>query len=100
METAHSKYRLNLRTIHFLYNCRLVETELFVFCEETRQTVPHLFCDCNKVNSIWPKIYGQLNVQSGKVSDLYGRCILLGIKNIDFLYKLNFANRKISYLFL
>jgi hypothetical protein len=83
---------------HILYNSRLVETELCVFCEETNDTILHLFCDCNKVNNIWLKIYVQLHVQCGRVSDLFGRCILLGIENIDFLCKFNFANRKNSYL--
>ena len=71
---------------YILYNSRLVETELYVFCEETKDTILHLFCDCNKVNKIWLKIYVQLHVQCGRVYDLYGRCIRLGIENIDFLY--------------
>jgi hypothetical protein len=44
------QYKLLHRTIPtntFLYKCRLVETELCAFCEETRETILHLFCDCN-----------------------------------------------------
>ena len=50
------------------------------------------------MNNIWLKIYVQLHVQCERVYDLYGRCILLGIENIDFLCKFNYANRKNSYL--
>jgi hypothetical protein len=48
------QYKLLHRTIHtktFLYTCRLVETDLCVFCGETRETIMHLFCDCNIVKT-------------------------------------------------
>jgi hypothetical protein len=70
----------------FLYKCRLVETELCAFCGETRETILHLFCDCNIVKNIWLKIYEQLQIRCGGLSGLSGRDILLGIENVDYLY--------------
>jgi hypothetical protein len=52
------QYKFLHRTIltnTFLYKCRLVETELCAFCGETRETILHLFCDCNIVKNIWLK---------------------------------------------
>ena len=46
------QYKLLHRTIRtnkFVYTCRLVETELCAFCGETRETILHLFSDCNIV---------------------------------------------------
>ena len=83
------QYKLLHRTIPtntFLYKCRLVETELCAFCGETRETILHLFCDCNIVKNIWLKIYEQLQIRCGGLSGLSGRDILLGIENVDYLY--------------
>ena len=62
------QYKLLHRTIPtntFLYKCRLVETEWCAFCGETRETILHLFCDCNIVKNIWLKIYEQLQIRCG-----------------------------------
>ena len=83
------QYKLLHRTIPtnaFLYKCRLVETELCAFCGETRETLLHLFCDCNIVKNIWLKIYEQLQIRCGGLAGLSGRDILLGIENVDYLY--------------
>ena len=83
------QYKLLHRTIPtntFLHKCKLVETELCAFCGETRETILHLFCDCNIVKNIWLKIYEQLQIRCGGLAGLSGRDILLGIENVDYLY--------------
>jgi hypothetical protein len=78
------QYKFLHRTIltnTFLYKCRLVETELCVFCGETRETILHLFCDCNIVKNIWLKIYEQLQIRCEVLCGLSRRDILLGIEN-------------------
>jgi hypothetical protein len=83
------QYKLLHRTIPtnaFLYKCRLVETDLCASCGETRETILHLFCDCNIVKNIWLKIYEQLQIRCGGLAGLSGRDILLGIENVDYLY--------------
>ena len=83
------QYKFLHRTIltnTFLYKCRLVETELCAFCGETRETILHLFCDCNIVKNIWLKIYEQLQIRCGGLSGLSRRDILLGIENVNYLY--------------
>jgi hypothetical protein len=83
------QYKFLHRTIltnTFLYKCRLVETELCAFCWETRETILHLFCDCNIVKNIWLKIYEQLQIRCGGLSGLSRRDILLGIENVNYLY--------------
>ena len=83
------QYKLLHRTIPtntFLYKCRLVETELCAFCGETRETILHLFCDCNIVKNILLKIYEQLQIRCGGLAVLPERDILLGIKNVEYLY--------------
>jgi hypothetical protein len=84
----------------FLYKCRLVETELCAFCGKTRETILYHFCDNNIVKNFWIKIYEQLQIRCGGFSCLSRRDILLGIENVDYLYKFNSANYKILYLFL
>jgi hypothetical protein len=81
------QYNLLHRTIPtntFLYKCRLVETELHAFCGETKETILHLFCDCNIVYNIWLKIYEQLQIRC--LSGLSMIDILLGIEHLDYLY--------------
>jgi hypothetical protein len=61
----HKLLHRTIPTNTFLYKCRLVETELCAFCGETRDTILHLFCDCNIVKNIWLKIYEQLQIRCG-----------------------------------
>ena len=50
------KYKILLRiliTNSFLFKCKLKETQLCIFCNETKETILHLFWECNIVTSLW-----------------------------------------------
>jgi hypothetical protein len=45
------KYRI-LSTNSLLIKCKLKETQLCNFCNETKETILHLFWECNIVKSL------------------------------------------------
>jgi len=42
-----------LSTNSLLFKCKLKETQLCNFCNETKETILHLFWECNIVKSLW-----------------------------------------------
>ena len=45
-----------LATNDFLYKCKVKETHLCSFCNETKETLLHLFWDCFHVKNLWFEI--------------------------------------------
>ena len=50
------QYKILLKiliTNSFLFKCKLKETQLCILCNETKETILHLFWECNIVTSLW-----------------------------------------------
>ena len=45
-----------LPTNSYLYKCNLKETELCNFCQETKETILHLFLECTVSKKLWLQI--------------------------------------------
>jgi len=42
-----------LSTNSLLFKCKLKETQLYNFCNEAKETILHLFWECNFVKGLW-----------------------------------------------
>jgi hypothetical protein len=51
-----------LITNSFLYKCGLKETELCTFCTETKESLVHIFWECNYVWNFWLSIGNFLKI--------------------------------------
>ena len=70
----------------FLNKCKLCESELCSFCGETRETVLHIFCECNVVKNIWLLISNRFQERCGLTVSLSICDIILGINDIGKLF--------------
>ena len=53
-----------LITNSFLYKCQLKETDLCTFCTETKESLVHIFWECNYVPNFWLVIGNFLKICS------------------------------------
>jgi hypothetical protein len=51
-----------LITNSFLHKCGLKETELCTFCTETKESIVHIFWECNYVRNFWLAIGNFLKI--------------------------------------
>jgi hypothetical protein len=67
-----------LITNSFLYKCGLKETELCTFCTETKESLVHIFCECNYVRKFWLAIGNFLKI-CGVSLPFNAKDIILGL---------------------
>ena len=58
----HKLIQRILITNSFLYKCGLKETELCTFCTETKESLVHIFWECNYARNFWLSIGNFLNI--------------------------------------
>ena len=67
-----------LITNSFLYKCGLKETELCTFCTETKESLVHIFWECNYVRNFWLSI-GNFLIICGLGLPFNAKDIILGL---------------------
>ena len=67
-----------LTTNSFLFKCKLKETELCTFCQESKETVSHLLWDCPRIRNFWIKINEHLENTCNITLPLSKTDVLLG----------------------
>lgn len=72
-----------LSTNSFLYKCKLKETHLCSFCNETKETIDHLFWVCHIVKSFWFEINDFLKTQCHFHLTLSAQNVLIGSPIMD-----------------
>ena len=77
-----------LSTNNYLMKCKLKETSLCTFCNETKETIIHLFWDCSQIRSLWLEfadfIYSTCNLRL----NVSARNIILGCETESALVNL------------
>ena len=71
-----------LITNFFLYKCRLKETELCTFCTETKESLVHIFWECNYVRNFWLAIGNFLKI-CGVSLPFNAKDIILGLTELN-----------------
>ncbi len=79
----------------FLYKCNLKETELCTFCSETKETLYHIFWECNVVKNFWLFIKNWLN-ELGILIPFNAKELIFGV-NENHLYR-NMINNVLLFL--
>lgn len=72
-----------LATNSFLFKCRLKETELCSFCQETKETIVHLFWDCMIIKNLWIDLTKLLEESCDVIIPSSVQDIILGSNQID-----------------
>ena len=72
-----------LSTNSLLYKCRLKETHLCSFCNETKETILHLFWDCCVVKNLWLEISELFQNRCSFFLCLTERNVILGSETAD-----------------
>jgi hypothetical protein len=67
-----------LITNSFLYKCGLKETELCTFCTETKESLVHIFWECNYVRNFWLSVGNFLKI-CGLSLPFNAKDIILGL---------------------
>ena len=73
-----------LSTNSLLFKCKLKETHLCSFCNETKETILHLFWDCYIIRSLWFEIADILRRLCDITLPLSAQHIIFGSELCDF----------------
>lgn len=67
------QYKINLRILYtnsLLLKCKLSETELCSYCFETKESLIHLFFECNLVRTLWLQLRDELRSKCNITMDI------------------------------
>ena len=67
-----------------LFKCKLKETQLCKFCNETKETISHLFWECNIVKSLWLEMAEILKNKCNVEIPISAQHIILGSDMLDY----------------
>ena len=84
-------------TNSFLYKCKLKETELCSFCNETRETLLHLFYSCSITRNLWLELANYIREKFNLDFPADGSEIILGNNNDNFLPAVNSIVLMVKY---
>lgn len=104
-ETKNNKINmLQFKILHrivatntFLLKCNKKETELCSFCNETRETITHLFFSCNLVRNIWLATKSYFNDEFNLDFPMGEREIILGCNSERYSPSINSVILMIKY---
>ena len=80
------QYKILQRTLstnNLLYKCKLKETQLCSFCNETKETIEHIFWECYIVKNFWFQLVDTLHSNCNYELLISKQNILLGSDIID-----------------
>ena len=80
-------YKILHRTLYansLLFKCKLKETQLCNFCNETKETILHLFWECNIVTSLWMEMAEILKNKCNVELAILAQDIILGTDGLDY----------------
>ena len=77
-----------LSTNNYLMKCNLKETSLCTFCNETRETLIHIFWDCSIVKSLWLEFADFVFSECNLTFPVSAKNIILGSENSNTLVNL------------
>ena len=80
-----------LCTNSLLYKCKLKETQLCTFCNESKETVLHLFWDCSVVKTLWLELSEHFQRLCGIMIPMSHIHIILGSELLDSSINLFFV---------
>ena len=72
-----------LATNSFLYKCHLKETHMCTFCTETKETILHLFWECNIVRNLWLEIVEEFKDRCNLEIPVSSLSVILGSEDFD-----------------
>ena len=72
-----------LSTNSFLFKCKLKETNLCTFCNETNETIEHLFWECNITKNLWFEIADIFQNRCNITLPVSAHTIMLGADDLD-----------------
>ena len=65
---------------------KIANSPICTFCNNERETIIHLFCNCNIVENLWNEISTWMNRKLNCEIKLDNKLIILGYLNMDKLY--------------
>ncbi len=72
---------LTVNTNALLFECNLKETNLCTFCNETRETITHLFWECQTIRNFWMEIKTTFNNTCDIDIPVSAEIVILGSEN-------------------
>ena len=81
----------------FLFKAGIVACDRCTFCYLERETIVHLFFECNKVKNSWLRLYSWFNLNNITAPHISVDIVILGYPGRLFLDKILFVTKCYMY---